>query len=142
MKTHRLGTQGLEVGAIGLGCMGMSVFYGPRDEAESARHLDGRRRFECVLAGDDELHHVPRTEFEIVAGIADRATQIDCAVSRIAIPLTPTTTGGGVLGQELLGDRGIGILGSGGHGQRLIGDDPSLGFGHHMRPTPIPVCLR
>ena len=35
MKTHRLGTQGLEVGAIGLGCMGMSDFYGPRDEAES-----------------------------------------------------------------------------------------------------------
>jgi len=35
MKTHRLGSQGLEVGVIGLGCMGMSDFYGPRDEAES-----------------------------------------------------------------------------------------------------------
>ena len=32
---HRLGGQGVEVGAIGLGCMGMSDFYGPRDEAES-----------------------------------------------------------------------------------------------------------
>ncbi|HUL75721.1 MAG TPA: aldo/keto reductase [Vicinamibacteria bacterium] len=35
MKTRRLGTQGLEVGAVGLGCMGMSDFYGPRNEEES-----------------------------------------------------------------------------------------------------------
>jgi aryl-alcohol dehydrogenase-like predicted oxidoreductase len=35
METRRLGTQGLEAGAIGLGCMGMSEFYGPRDEGEA-----------------------------------------------------------------------------------------------------------
>nr|WP_216626702.1 aldo/keto reductase [Paenibacillus phytohabitans] len=35
MHTRKLGSQGLEVPAIGLGCMGMSQSYGPADEGES-----------------------------------------------------------------------------------------------------------
>jgi aryl-alcohol dehydrogenase-like predicted oxidoreductase len=35
VKTRRLGSQGLEVSQLGLGCMGMSEFYGPADERES-----------------------------------------------------------------------------------------------------------
>jgi len=35
MDMRRLGRNGPEVSAIGLGCMGMSDFYGPADEAES-----------------------------------------------------------------------------------------------------------
>src|SRR4051794_28328139 len=35
MKTRFLGHTGLEVSAEGLGCMGMSEFYGPGDDAES-----------------------------------------------------------------------------------------------------------
>jgi aryl-alcohol dehydrogenase-like predicted oxidoreductase len=37
MEQRKLGTQGLKVSALGLGCMGMSEFYGQRDEAESFR---------------------------------------------------------------------------------------------------------
>jgi len=35
MQTRALGKQGLKVSMLGLGCMGMSEFYGPRDDAES-----------------------------------------------------------------------------------------------------------
>ncbi|TPG54346.1 aldo/keto reductase [Sphingomonas glacialis] len=40
MQTRKLGQHGLEVSALGLGCMGMSDFYGSRDEAESVATIN------------------------------------------------------------------------------------------------------
>jgi aryl-alcohol dehydrogenase-like predicted oxidoreductase len=39
MEKRRLGTQGLETSAIGLGCMGMSEFYGRADEGEAIKTI-------------------------------------------------------------------------------------------------------
>jgi aryl-alcohol dehydrogenase-like predicted oxidoreductase len=40
MKTRKLGKNGPDVSAQGLGCMGMSEFYGPGDEKESVATLE------------------------------------------------------------------------------------------------------
>ena len=40
MKKRKLGSQGLVVTELGLGCMGMSQFYGPRDDTESTATLE------------------------------------------------------------------------------------------------------
>ncbi len=39
LEKRKLGSQGLAVSAIGLGCMGMSQYYGPADEKESIATL-------------------------------------------------------------------------------------------------------
>ena len=39
MDTRALGQRGLTVSAQGLGCMGMSAFYGAFDDAESTATL-------------------------------------------------------------------------------------------------------
>ena len=49
MITRRLGRQGLEVSAIGLGCMGMSVSYGQADEAESIATLHRALDLGCTF---------------------------------------------------------------------------------------------
>ncbi|MFF4229660.1 aldo/keto reductase [Streptomyces sp. NPDC001820] len=40
MEHRALGSQGLNIGVQGLGCMGMSAFYGATDEAESLATID------------------------------------------------------------------------------------------------------
>ncbi len=40
MQTRELGRSGLKVSAMGLGCMGMSAFYGARDDHESLATID------------------------------------------------------------------------------------------------------
>ena len=56
LQTRKLGSQGLEVSAIGLGCMGMSQFYGPTDESESIATLHRAIELGCTFFDTAEVY--------------------------------------------------------------------------------------
>ncbi|MFG1923784.1 aldo/keto reductase [Cryptosporangium sp. NPDC048952] len=56
MKHRVLGRNGLEVSAIGLGCMGMSHAYGPSDEAESLATLHRARELGVTFWDTSDLY--------------------------------------------------------------------------------------
>jgi aryl-alcohol dehydrogenase-like predicted oxidoreductase len=56
LRTRKLGNQGLEVSAVGLGCMGMSQSYGPADEAESIATLHRAIELGCTFLDTAEVY--------------------------------------------------------------------------------------
>src|SRR5436190_7945790 len=76
MKTTKLGQQGLEVSAMGLGCMGMSEFYGDADQGEATRTI--HRALELGVNFLDTADAYGPFKNERLAGsaIADRRDQV------------------------------------------------------------------
>ena len=62
LKTRRLGQQGLEVSALGLGCMGMSWGYGTPDDAESLATLARAVELGVTLFDTAEIYGPYRNE--------------------------------------------------------------------------------
>jgi len=56
LEKRKLGQQGLEVSALGLGCMGMSMSYGPADETESIATLHRAIELGCTFLDTAEVY--------------------------------------------------------------------------------------
>jgi aryl-alcohol dehydrogenase-like predicted oxidoreductase len=79
VQTRVLGGQGLSTSALGLGCMGMSDFYGPRDEAEGIATIHRALDLGVTLLDTADIYG-PRTNEELV-GKAVRGRRHQVAIA-------------------------------------------------------------
>jgi aryl-alcohol dehydrogenase-like predicted oxidoreductase len=79
MERRRLGSQGLEVSAIGLGCMGMSQSYGPADETESLAVIDRALELGVTFLDTANVYGVGHNEQLVGRGLAGRRERFELA---------------------------------------------------------------
>ena len=72
MKTRKLGPSGPEVSAIGLGCMGMSAFYGGADEAQSTAVIHRALDLGVTLFDTAEMYGPHTNEVLLGKALKDR----------------------------------------------------------------------
>ncbi len=91
MNRRTLGPDGPEVSEIGLGCMGMSAFYGATDAEESTATIHRALELGCDFLDTSDMYG-PHTNEELVGrAIAGRRDQVFVATKfGIKLELTPT----------------------------------------------------
>jgi len=76
MHRRTLGTQGLQTSALGLGCMGMSEFYGPSDEDESVATIHRALDLGIDLLDTADMYGKGENERLVGRAIADRRDDV------------------------------------------------------------------
>jgi len=76
MQTRRLGSEGLRVSAQGLGCMGMSEFYGSADEDEAIATIDRALELGITFLDTADMYGPFTNEKLVGRAIADRRDEV------------------------------------------------------------------
>src|SRR5690349_19956994 len=76
METRILGSQGLKVSAVGLGCMGMSDFYSGRDEAEAIATIHRALDLGVTFLDTADMYGVGANEELVGRAIRDRRERV------------------------------------------------------------------
>jgi aryl-alcohol dehydrogenase-like predicted oxidoreductase len=79
MERRRLGGQGLEVSALGLGCMGMSEFYGKADESEAIATIQRALDLGVTFLDTADMYGPFTNERLVGKAIAGRRDEIELA---------------------------------------------------------------
>lgn len=79
MKSVKLGTQGLAVSRMGLGCMGMSEFYGPTNEDDSIKTIHRALELGIDFLDTADMYGVGRNEELIARAIEGRREKVTIA---------------------------------------------------------------
>jgi aryl-alcohol dehydrogenase-like predicted oxidoreductase len=97
MQQRQLGSQGLVVSAMGLGCMGMSEFYGPADEQESIATMHRALELGANFLDTSDMYGPFTNEELICRAIHDRRDQVILAtkfgIQRSSDPLARSVSG-------------------------------------------------
>src|SRR5436305_362798 len=76
METRTLGADGLAVSEEGLGCMGMSEFYGTTDEPESIATIHRALELGVTLLDTADIYGTGANERLVGRAIADRRDEV------------------------------------------------------------------
>ncbi|MGD9762231.1 MAG: aldo/keto reductase [Candidatus Binatia bacterium] len=76
MQMRQLGRSGLQVSALGLGCMGMSEFYGPTDEMESIATIHRALDLGCTFLDTADMYGMHTNEELVGRAIKDRRQEV------------------------------------------------------------------